>query len=67
MPKFTLPPISPLIGTTVPNYYSMLKGKKISPRHYVKVALTFLMMLIGSLSQWVDHLYFNKKDIEISI
>ncbi len=61
MPKFTLPPISPLIGTTIPNFFRVLKGRKIPPQQYVKVAFTFLILLVASIFHWVDQLYFKKK------
>ena len=61
MTKFKLPLISPLAGTSVSNFFRVLKGNQIAPRHYFKVILTFLIVLISSAFHRFDHLAFRKK------
>ena len=61
MSKFKLPLISPLAGTTFSNLCKVLKGKPIAPRHYLKVAITFVIVIISSAFHWFDNLVFRRK------
>lgn len=68
MAKFKLPPISPLLGSTIANYIKVTAGRHVDPKYYFKVSLTFVLVLIGSLFHWLDARYFRKraKDYKLS-
>jgi len=61
MTEFKLPPISPLLGTTLKNLNKVLQGQKIPSRYYLKVVLTYFVLLVASLFHWIDKLYFKGK------
>lgn len=61
MSEFKLPPISPLIGSTLKNLNMVLQGQKIPSRFYFKVILTYFVLLIASLFHWIDKIYFKTK------
>jgi hypothetical protein len=49
MSDFKIPPISPLIGSNLVNYFRAIKSRKIVPKHYLKVFLTALVSGIASI------------------
>jgi len=59
MGQFKLPPISPLIGSTIPSYWGTIKDRKIEKKHRLKVVLTTIVVLISNLFQWYEKIYFN--------
>ena len=61
MAEFKLPPISPLAGTSVLNYFKILNGNPIHPRHWLKTALTFIIILIATPFRWYEHLRFGNR------
>ena len=61
MPKFKLPPISPLAGSTTSVLFRVLKGHYIAPRYYLKIGITTIFVFISSAFHWPDRLVFNKK------
>ncbi|MDZ7606937.1 MAG: sulfotransferase [Cyclobacteriaceae bacterium] len=67
MAEFKLPPVSPLGGTTISNFFRVLRGKKIAPRYYSRIPVTIILILFCSLFHWIDRLYFflNKKRLKI--
>ncbi len=61
MAKFKLPPISPLIGSHPISFVRTLWGRKIESKHYLKTFLTSIVVIISSLFQWYEKIYFNIK------
>ena len=61
MSEFKLPPISPLLGSNWSTFFGVLKGNRIHPKRYKKVAITFLLLIVSSAFQWIDRLYFRRK------
>jgi omega-hydroxy-beta-dihydromenaquinone-9 sulfotransferase len=61
MNDFRFPPISTLVGSTVGNFFRVLKGGTVSPRYYHKIFLTFLIILIITPLHWWEEFVFRKK------
>jgi hypothetical protein len=61
MNDFKIPPISTLVGSTLRNFFLVLKGERISPRYYHKIFLTFLIIFIITPLHWWEEVVFNKK------
>ena len=61
MAKFKLPPISPLIGSHPISFVRTLWGRKIEVKYFLKTFLTSIVVLISSLFQWYEKIYFNIK------
>jgi hypothetical protein len=61
MSEFKLPPISPLLGSNWSTFFGVLKGNRVHPKRYIKVAITFLLLIVSSAFQWIDRLYFRRK------
>jgi omega-hydroxy-beta-dihydromenaquinone-9 sulfotransferase len=61
MAEFKLPPVSPLGGTTILNFFRVLRGKKISTGYYSRIPITIILILFCSLFHWIDKLYFRLK------
>lgn len=61
MSEFKLPPISPLAGTTLVNYIRILYGNPIQPRHWLKIFLTFIVILIATPFHWYEWLFYRKR------
>ncbi len=59
--EFKLPPISPLIGSSISNYFKVLSLGKILPRVYPNLFLTFLGILFAWPFQVYERIYFRKK------
>jgi len=58
MAKFKLPPISPLLGSTLSTFFKTLSNRKISSKHYFKTVLTFLIILVVTPFRWYESLYY---------
>ena len=58
MAKFKLPPISPLLGSTLTTFFKTLSNGKISSEYYLKTALTFLIILVVTPFRWYESLYY---------
>lgn len=56
--SFKLPPVSPLLGTTLRNYYRITKGQRIDPGFRMKYILTLLIILVLTPFRWYEHLRF---------
>ena len=61
MKTFKLPPISTLSGSTLVNFFRVLARGHISPRYYLKIALTTAIILIATPFHWWENLVFRKK------
>ncbi len=61
MGYFKLPPISTLAGTTLINFFRIIKNEKISPQYYFKLLLTLLILLIATPFHIWEHFYFRNK------
>ncbi len=48
MSEFKIPPISTLAGSTIVNYFKILRLGHIAPRYYFKIFLTTLIVLIAT-------------------
>ena len=59
MAKFKLPPISPLIGSHPISFIRTLWGRRIEGKYYLKTFLTSIVVVISSLFQWYEKIYFN--------
>ena len=59
MSKFKLPPVSPLIGSGLFNYFKIIFNNKISPRYYLHVIITFIIILLASPFHLIDHIIFK--------
>lgn len=58
MAKFKLPPISPLLGSTMTTFLKTLSNGRVSPEHYLKTVLTFLIILVATPFRWYESLYY---------
>ncbi|MEQ9422834.1 MAG: sulfotransferase [Cyclobacteriaceae bacterium] len=61
MARFKLPPISPLAGSTVGNYVSLLRGNRIESKYWLKTVLTFIIILIATPFHWWEKLQYGRK------
>jgi hypothetical protein len=61
MNDFLIPPISILVGSTIGNFFRVLKGKTVSPRYYHKIILTSLIILIITPLHWWEEIVFKRK------
>lgn len=61
MSGFRLSWISPLAGTTFPNFLRVLKGRHVAPPYYFKLFITLLVIAISSLFQWIDYAVLGRK------
>lgn len=61
MSSFKLPLISPLAGTTLPNLTRVLKGNRVAPRYYLKLGITFIMLVVSSAFHWLDRVFMGRK------
>ena len=61
MSKFKIPPISTLIGTTIFNFLRVISNNKISPRYYLNVFISFLIVLLASPFHIIEWVYFSFK------
>ena len=61
MDEFRIPPVSTLIGSTVKNYFKILKQGHIAPKYYFKIFLTTLVIFIATPFHLWEKLVFRKK------
>jgi len=61
MDEFKIPPISTLIGSTIKNYFKILKQGRISPKYYFKISLTTLVVIIATPFHLWEKFVFSKK------
>lgn len=61
MSEFKIPPISTLAGSTLFNYFRILKQGHIHPRSYFKICLTTLVIIIASPFHLWERIYFKRK------
>ena len=47
MSEFKIPPVSTLIGSTLPNFVHILSKNKVSPRYYINIFITLLIIIIA--------------------
>ena len=58
---FKIPPISPLLGSTISTFIKTVRGRYVEPGNYFKLTLTFIIVLVSTLFQWIDLVYFKAK------
>ncbi len=58
---FNIPPISPLVGSTIPNFFRVISMGKIALRLIPTLLLTFLVILIATPFQLYEYFYFRNK------
>lgn len=61
MSNFKLPLISPLAGSRLNNLRKVLKGNRIAPRHYLKIVITYLIVIISTPFHWFDRISLRRK------
>ncbi len=61
MSEFKIPPISTLAGSTLFNYFKILKQGDIQPKYYLKICLTTLMVLLATPFHIWEKLVFKKR------
>ena len=61
MAKFKLPPVSPLIGSNLINYFKIIFNNRISVKYYLNIFITFLIILLLTPFQFIDYLIFTFK------
>jgi len=61
MSDFKLPPVSTLIGSTIANYFRILKQGHVSSRYRYKIFLTTITIIVTTPFHWWEKLYFHFK------
>ena len=61
MDEFKIPPISTLAGSTISNYFKILKKGHISPKYYFKIAITTIIVIIATPFHFLDYLAYRNK------
>ncbi|MCD6200340.1 MAG: sulfotransferase [Bacteroidales bacterium] len=61
MDQFRIPPVSPLLGSTLPNFFRVIKKGHIDPGYYLKFFLTFLIIVIATPFHLWEKIWFGKK------
>jgi omega-hydroxy-beta-dihydromenaquinone-9 sulfotransferase len=61
MEEFKIPPISTLSGSTLVNYFKILRKGYIEPRYYFKILLTTLIVLISKPFHLWEKIVFRKR------
>ena len=61
MSEFRIPPVSPLVGSTVGNFFRIIKQGKVAPRYYHKIVLSFLIVLVLTPLHWLDFLVLRRR------
>ncbi len=67
MKDFKIPPISTLAGSTLGNYFKIIRKQHIAPKFYLKIVLTTLIILIATPFHWWEKLIFNRKVSKLSL
>ncbi|WP_340112391.1 sulfotransferase family protein [Maribellus mangrovi] len=61
MNEFKIPPVSTLAGSTLFNYFKVLRKGNISPRFYWKLFLTALIIIISTPFQLWEFYVYNRR------
>jgi hypothetical protein len=61
MNEFKIPPISTLAGSTIGNYFKILRLGHIAPKYYFKIFLTTIIILIATPFHVWDWIVFRKR------
>ena len=61
MDEFKIPPISTLAGSTIGNYFKILRQGRIAPRYYFKIFLTTLIVLIATPFHLWETIVFRRR------
>ncbi len=61
MDEFKIPPISTLAGSTIGNYFRILRLGRIAPRYYFKIFLTTLIVLIATPFHLWEKISFRRR------
>ncbi|HWR99615.1 MAG TPA: sulfotransferase [Prolixibacteraceae bacterium] len=61
MDEFKIPPISTLAGSTLTNYFKILRLGHIAPRYYIKILLTTLIVLIATPFHLWEKMVFRRR------
>ena len=61
MNDFKIPPISTLVGSTLNNFFRVLKDGTVSPRYYYKIFLTCLIIFVITPLHWWEKIVFRRK------
>lgn len=61
MDEFKIPPVSTLAGSTISNYFKILRQGRISPRYYWKIFLTTLIVLISTPFQLWEYFVYARR------
>lgn len=67
MSDFKIPQISTLAGSTLFNYFKILKNQKVDSKYYLKIFLTTLIVLIATPFHWWEELVYKKKLSKLKI
>lgn len=67
MREFKIPPISTLAGSTIRNYFKVIRHQKIEPQFFIKIILTTLIILIATPFHWWEQLVFHRKLSKLSM
>jgi len=59
--KFSLPPVSPLMGTTINNFIKIVSGNAIKPKYFLKIFLTAFIVVVLTPFRWYENLIFQRK------
>ena len=59
MGQFNIPPVSTLLGSTLPNFFRVLKQGHVDIKYYHKIFLTFLVILIATPFHLWESLIFR--------
>jgi omega-hydroxy-beta-dihydromenaquinone-9 sulfotransferase len=61
MSEFKIPPISTLAGSTIGNYFKILRMGYIEPKHYFKIFLTTIIILIATpFHLWEEMVFYRR-------
>ncbi len=61
MSQFKLPPVSTLMGSTLLNYFRILRQGHISPKYYFKVFLSTLIIILSTPFHWWEEIIYKSK------
>jgi hypothetical protein len=61
MSEFAIPPLSTLLGSTLPNYIRVLRQGKIEKRYFFKIALTGIIVIIATPFHIYEYFTFRRK------
>ncbi len=61
MGQFRIPPVSPLLGSTLLNFFRVIRKGHIDPGYFFKLFLTFLIIVIATPFHLWEKIWFGKK------